>query len=152
MFSLFKKKDLLEKDEQERIVAAIRTAESGTTGELRVFIESHCEYMDAMERARELFTKMGMAATENRNAVLVYMALKDHQFAIMGDEAIYTLAGGQKFWEQAAGTLKDYLKQGKISEGLVICINELGQALSRHFPFNAAVNKNELPDEIVFGK
>jgi uncharacterized membrane protein len=152
MFSLFNKKELLDKDEQERIVAAIRTAESNTTGELRVYIESHCEYMDAMERAKELFVKMGMAATENRNAVLVYMALKDHQFAIMGDEAIYTLAGGQLFWEQAAAVLRDNLKQGKIAEGLEVCIDELGQALARHFPFDATVNKNELPDEIVFGK
>src|ERR1043165_6281106 len=117
MFSLFKKKELLDKDDQERIVAAIRSAESGTTGELRVYIESHCEYMDAMDMATELFAKLGMAKTERRNAVLVYMALKDRQFAIMGDVQIFKLAGGAVFWENAAAQLKNYLREGQIAEG-----------------------------------
>ncbi|HRO42802.1 MAG TPA: TPM domain-containing protein [Flavipsychrobacter sp.] len=152
MFSLFKKKDLLDTDDQERIVAAIRSAESGTTCELRVFIESRCEYMDALDKAKELFVKLGMANTERRNAVIVYMALDDHQFAIFGDEEIYTRAGGPIFWETAAEHLIDHLKQGQIADGLVACINELAEAMAQHFPYDPAVHRNELPDEIVFGK
>lgn len=152
MFSLFKKKGLLDKDDQERIVAAIRSAESGTTGELRVFIESRCAYMDAMDKAKELFLKLGMAKTERRNAVIVYMALDDHQFAIFGDEEIYNRAGGPLFWENAATHLKQHLKEGHIADGLVVCINELGKAMAQHFPYDPAITKNELPDEIVFGK
>jgi len=152
MFPLFRKKQLLDKDDQERIVAAIRSAESGTTGELRVFIESHCAYMDAMDRAKELFAQLGMTKTERRNAVIVYMALDDRQFAIFGDEEIYSKAGGPVFWENAAEHLKQHLKQGHIADGLVVCINELGRALAQHFPYDPAITKNELPDEIVFGK
>ena len=152
MFSLFPKKTLLDKDDQERIVAAIRAAEAGTTGELRVFLESRCNYVDAMDRAREVFVKLGMTATERRNAVLVYMALDDHQFAIMGDEQIYVLAGGPVFWETAAAHLKHHLKEGRVADGLIACINELGEALARNFPYDPAIHRNELPDEIVFGK
>ena len=152
MFSLFRKKELLDKDDQERVVAAIRSAESGTTGELRVFIESHCEYLDAMDKAREIFVNLGMANTERRNAVLVYMALTDHQFAIMGDEEIYNKAGGPIFWQHAATELKKHLKEGQVADGLVSCINELGKALALHFPYDPQIHRNELPDEIVFGK
>ena len=152
MFPFGKKKQLLDDDDQERIVSAIRAAEAGTTGELRVFLESNCDYIDAMDRARELFGTLGMANTERRNAVLVYMALDDHQYAIIGDKEIYEQAGGHLFWENAAAELKNYLKQGKLVEGLTICVNELGKALAQHFPYDPAVHRNELPDEIVFGK
>ncbi|RYD55224.1 MAG: TPM domain-containing protein [Sphingobacteriales bacterium] len=151
--SLFpKKKPLLATEEQEQVVAAIREAEAGTTGELRVFLESKCGYVDAMDRAREVFETLGMAKTERRNAVLVYMAFDDHQFAIMGDKEIYEKAGGPVFWENAASELKNYLKEGKIGEGLVVCIQILGRALAQHFPYDPAISRNELPDEIVFGK
>ena len=152
MFSLFRKKQLLDKDDQERIVAAIRAAEATTTGELRVFIESHCSYVDAMDMAIELFTKLGMQNTERRNAVIVYLAIDDRQFAVYGDEEIFKKAGGPVFWESAASELKRLLKEGKITEGLVTCIKILGNALAKHFPYDPAIQKNELPDEIVFGK
>ncbi len=152
MFSLFKKKQLLDNDDQDRIVAAIRSAESGTTGELRVYMETRCAYLDAMDRAKEVFIELGMVNTERRNAVLVYLALHDHQFAIMGDEEIYNRAGGPAFWKTAAEHLKDHLKQGKLADGLVACIGELGSALAQHFPYDPSIHRNELPDEIVFGK
>jgi len=146
------KKPLLTPAQQEEVVACIREAEKGTTGELRVYLESKCGYMDAMDRAWEIFAQLGMAETERRNAVLVYMALDDHQFAIVGDEQIYEKAGGPLFWESAATQLKTYLKAGRITEGLCVCINELANAMATHFPYDPAITKNELPDEIVFGK
>jgi uncharacterized membrane protein len=148
----FEKKHLLDEAGQERVVACIREAESKTTGELRVYVESHCNYMDPLERAKELFIKLGMGNTERQNAVIVYIALKDRQFAIMGDKQIYEKAGGPSFWEKAAAELKNYLASGNTEEGLCVCVNELGKAMAQHFPYDPTITKNELPDEIVFGK
>ncbi len=36
---------------------------------MRVYVESHCRYMDAMDRAAEIFFSLKMEATEQRNAV-----------------------------------------------------------------------------------
>lgn len=152
MFLFGKKKPLLDEDSQHRIVAAISEAESKTSGEVRVFIERKCSYMDAMHRAQELFKKLGMFKTHGRNAIIVYLALTDRQFAIFGDEEIYHRAGGAQFWEAAAGQMKSHLKSGQVTEGIITCVQELGKALTQHFPYDPAVKKNELPDEIVFGK
>lgn len=152
MFPFTRKRPMLDEDAQHRVVAAIKEAESRTTGEVRVFVEHRCTYMDAMYRAKEIFAKLGMDKTEARNAVIVYLALKDRQYAIFGDIAIYEKAGGAYFWESAAAQLKNYLKNNQVTEGLCVCVNELGKALAQHFPFDASINKNELPDEIVFGK
>ncbi|MCD6062807.1 MAG: hypothetical protein K0R82_718 [Flavipsychrobacter sp.] len=150
---LFRKnKPLLSAEDQEKVVACIQAAEGGTTGELRVFLESRCAYVDAMDRAIELFAGLHMHETERRNAVLVYMAIDDHQFAIMGDKEIYEQAGGPLFWKTAAEEFKNYLKEGRLAEGLCVCINELGKALAQHFPYDPSIPHNELPDEIVFGK
>lgn len=145
-------KPLLSAAIQDMVVNAIRKAEAGTTGEIRVFAEQHCTYVDPLDRAREVFRELAMEKTERRNAVLIYIALKDHQFAIFGDEQIYLKAGGPVFWEAAANQLRKYLRGGQTGEGLSACIDALGVALATHFPYDPAVPKNELPDEIVFGK
>lgn len=152
IFPFTKKKPLLALAEQEQVVACIKEAENSTTGELRVFVESRCSYVDAMERAWELFHKLGMSATERRNAVLVYLAIDDRQYAIVGDKEIYEKAGGPLFWEKAAERLKNHLKKGETGQGLANCVRELGHAMATHFPYDPTITKNELPDEIVFGK
>jgi uncharacterized membrane protein len=149
---LWNNKPLLPSEVQEAVVSAIREAELRTTGEIRIFVEPHCEYMDALERAKEVFSQLGMEQTELRNAILIYVALRDKQFALFGDEAIHQKAGGPSFWAEAAASLQVGLRQGQLKEGLVRCVNELGDALSAHFPHDPDIEKNELPDEIVFGK
>lgn len=146
------KPNFLSREDCDKVVAAIREVEKQTTGELRVFMESHCGYVDAMDRAKEIFTKLKMTRTERRNAVLVYLAFNDKQFAIFGDEEIYTKAGGEAFWKNAAAHLLEHLQQSRVTEGIVACIEELGLQLKTHFPFDPTITKNELPDEIVFGK
>ena len=152
MFSLFRKRPILDKDAQHRIMEYIKAAESNTSGEIRVFVEHHCAYMDAMQRAQEIFANLEMDKTQARNAIIVYVAISDKQFALFGDTAIYEKAGGAAFWQSAAAKLTGHLRKNNITEGLCNCIHELGTALAEHFPYDPAIKKNELPDEIVFGK
>jgi uncharacterized membrane protein len=152
MFSLFRKKHMLDKDAQHRIVACIKEAESKTSGEIRVFMEHNCQYMDAMHRAEEIFANLAMHNTTAHNAVLIYIALSDRQFALFGDTAIYEKAGGAEFWKKAAEKLTGHLRRNQVAEGVCNCIHELGTALATHFPYDPSIKKNELPDEIVFGK
>ncbi len=152
MFPFAKKKDMLDEDAQHRIVGCIKEAESKTTGEVRVYIEHHCTYMDAMDRAKEIFAQLNMHKTEMRNGVLVYVALTDRQFAIFGDVEIDKKAGGAHFWDKAAATLKGWLKNNNVIEGLCACIKEMGDVLALHYPYSSTVPRNQLPDEIVFGK
>lgn len=143
---------MLPAEVQNQVVERIKAAELKTTGEIRVYVEARCAYMDPLDRAMEIFLKLGMEKTEKRNAVIIYLATKDHQFALFGDAAIYELAGGPKFWETAAAHLTAYLRQGRIGQGICACIDELSNAMAQYFPYDPSITKNELPDEIVFGK
>ena len=152
MFSFFRRRALLDKAVQQQIVQRIQEAESKTSGEVRVYMERKCPNADPLARAQEIFARLGMEQTQARNAVIVYVALDDRKFALFGDTAIYEKAGGPAFWQQAADKLTGHLKKNEIADGLGNCIRELGIALATHFPYDPAVKKNELPDEIVFGK
>ncbi len=153
MFNLFKKKKkaLLPPEQQKLIVAAIQEAEQYTSGEIRVFVESRCNYMDAMDRASELFFKLGMDKTKHHNAVLVYVALVDHQLALYGDEGIFKKTGGNPYWIKEVNLIRDFFREGQFAEGIAAGVRDIGRSLQTHFPYDARVDKNELPDDIVFG-
>ena len=42
--------------EKKNITNAISMAEQRTSGEVRVFVENRCKYMDAIDRAAEIFS------------------------------------------------------------------------------------------------
>jgi uncharacterized membrane protein len=152
IFSLFQKKaDFFSPQENELVVTAIRTAELRTSGEVRVYVESHCRFVDALDRGLEIFQSLKMTETADRNAVLVYVALKDKQLAVFGDEGIHQKVGTQ-FWNQKVQQMLQHFNKNNYAEGIAEVVKEIGEVLVHHFPYNKDTDKNELPDDIVFGK
>jgi uncharacterized membrane protein len=43
-------------------------------------------------------------------------------------------------------------KLQQLAERIRLYVEDLGQALQQYFPYNKDTDKNELPDEIVFGR
>jgi uncharacterized membrane protein len=146
-----KKKKFFTAEENQRIVEAIQQAEKNTSGEVRVFVESKCSYMDAIDRATEVFFKLQMQNTAERNAVLVYIAIKDRQLAIFGDEGIHKKVGNE-YWSRLVKHMISHFSKNNFAEGIRQSIVEIGQDLQKHFPHHKYTDKNELPDDIVFGK
>ena len=143
------KKQFFNQEEEKHIMKAIRHAEKESSGEVRLYIESHCK-IPAAERAMAMFKKLKMHRTTERNGVLIYMAMIDKQFAIFGDEGIHQKLGFG-FWTKEAETLKVHLSNGEIVEGICAAIQDIGQVLKEHFPPNGD-DKNELSDKPVYGR
>lgn len=153
MFSLFRKKAIhfFSPQDNERIVAAIREAEKKTSGEIRVYIESRCRFVDPVDRAIELFYGLKMDQTAEHNGVLLYIAIKDHQLAIYGDEGIHKKVGTE-FWNEEVKHILREFNADHYADGIIEIVKEVGEALQNHFPYHGEEDKNELPDEIIFGK
>ena len=151
MFSLFKKQDLFTVAENERIVAAIRNSEKRTSGEIRVFIEPKNPLVDPLERAALIFYKLKMEETDHRNAVLLYIATKHKELALFGDKGIHEKVGTE-YWQQQVKEMLKHFKDNHLVDGMVNCITHIGETLCEKFPYIATEDKNELPDEIIFGK
>lgn len=151
MFSFFKKKDFFREEEKKQIVDAIRNAERRTSGEVRVFVESRCRYVDPLDRAAEIFFNLKMSETDDRNAVLLYIAMKDRQLAVFGDEGIHKKVGTD-YWNKEVKLLVSKFNAANYGEGISQCVKDIGEALHQYFPFDNDTDKNELPDDIIFGK
>lgn len=152
MLSFFKQKPIqyFSESEKEIITSAIQTAERSTSGEVRVFIENKCRFVNALDRAIEVFYQLKMQQTNQRNAVLVYVALKDKQLAIFGDEGIH-IKVGETFWNHSVAEMIQFFNKENYAEGIAEVILKIGIALQLHFPYDKNTDANELPDEIVFG-
>jgi uncharacterized membrane protein len=146
-----KRKLLLSEEDTRLVVKAIRHAEQKTSGEVRVFIESRCSWMDAMDRATEVFYSLKMDKTEQKNAVLVYIAMKDHQLAVFGDEGIHQKVG-TAYWNKIVYEMLRGFNSNQYGKSIAECVIQIGDALQHHFPYDKDTDKNELPDEIVFGR
>ena len=151
IFPLFKKKEFFSAEDKEQIVEAIRMAEKETSGEVRVFVESKNAFVDPIDRAAEIFFKLKMQDTEHRNAVLLYIAMKDKQLALFADEGIYKKAGAG-FWNAAVAAMLQHFNKNSYGSGIAHVVKEIGDTLQTHFPYDSNTDKNELPDDIVFGK
>lgn len=138
-------------EEKEHIIEAIRQAEQRTSGEVRVFIESRCRFVDPLDRAKEVFVELKMNETALRNGTLVYIAVKDRQVAVFGDEGIHQKVG-QKYWEDEVNKMLLLFRDQHLADGLVQCITDIGEALRHNFPYSSETDKNELPDDLVFGR
>lgn len=147
---LFKKKDFFTEAENQAIVNAIREAERMTSGEIRVFVEHRCRFVNAMDRAYEVFAKLQMQHTKYRNGVLLYVAIKDRQFAILGDEGIHAKVGDH-FWNSQAADLRKHFAASRFVEGISGCARAIGASLQQYFPYESD-DENELPDDILFGR
>jgi uncharacterized membrane protein len=150
IFSWLIKTEFFTTEEKQRIVDAVRLAERRTSGEIRVFVESRCPYMDAIDRAIQIFYKLKMDKTDDRNAVIIYVAIKDHQLAVYGDEGIHTKVG-QEYWTKEVQQMISSFNRENYADGIRQCVIDIGEALHSHFPFDNDSDKNELPDNIVFG-
>jgi uncharacterized membrane protein len=138
-------------EEARLIVKAVKHAEQRTSGEVRVFVENRCRWVDAIDRAAEIFFSLKMEKTENRNAVLIYVAVKDRQLAIFGDEGIHQKVGSS-YWNNRVREMLASFNKDNYAEGISNCAVQIGEALEQNFPYDRGTDKNELPDDIVFGK
>lgn len=134
--------------QKAEILAAIKEAENKTSGEIIVHIENRCR-IEVLDRAAEVFDKLGLHKTAARNGVLIYLAVKDHKFAILGDSGI-NLKTGEHFWTEIKEVMSDKFRSGDFTGGLISGIQMAGEKLKIHFPYEKG-DKNELRDEISFG-
>ena len=139
-------KEFINQLDEAKIVAAIASAENQTSGEIRVYVTHH-KITDALARARLRFTKLGMEQTRQRNAVLIYLAPRSRQFAIVGDSGVHEKCG-DNFWREVSATMEQRLREGQFTDAVLAAVEKVGALLATQFP-RSPEDTNELPDGIV---
>jgi uncharacterized membrane protein len=140
-------KNFFTSEQQEDIRQAIVNAELDTSGEIRVHIENTCKG-DVLDRALEVFNKLGMEKTKSRNGVLIYLAVKNRKFAIIGDKGIHE-AVTENYWDSVKNKMLNHFRENQFTDGLVEAITETGNKLKKYFPYRTD-DVNELSNDISF--
>jgi len=133
----------------DRIKAAISEAERVTSGEIRVSV-SPFFWGRVRVVAERAFERLKMTGTKDRNGILFFVVPSRRRFAVLGDVGIHARVG-QEFWDDVAAVLSAEFKKGRFQEGLLRGIALAGEKLAAHFPYDAAADRNELPDDVDFG-
>lgn len=149
MWRVTKARSFFTKKQKERIVQSIEQAEKQTSGEIRVHVEPDAKGQPTLERAKAVFEALGMTRTELRNGVLIYLAVEEHKFAIIGDTGIDSVVPPD-FWEETKEVMRGHFAAGRFLDGVLYGIESTGEQLKTYFPC-ASDDVNELTDEISEG-
>lgn len=98
-------------------------------------------------RAISIFKAAAERRTIGRTGILIYLSMGEHRAEIIGDEAITSVTTPET-WGEAMAALLAEVKQGRVTEGLVAAIEQIGVVLTGHFPRSEA-DTNEIPDKLI---
>jgi uncharacterized membrane protein len=141
-------KKFFTEEQKNAIQKTIAAAELNTSGEIRVHVDDKCKE-NVLDKAAAVFINLKMDATELRNGVLFYLAVKDQKFAIIGDKGINEKVPAD-FWDNIKDTMQTLFKEQKFTEGLSKGIEMAGEKLKTHFPLQKN-DTNELSNDMSFG-
>jgi uncharacterized membrane protein len=137
----------------DAVEEAVRAAERGTTGEIRVALARFYFWGDIQRAAQRAFVRLGIDRTREHDGVLIFVAPWRRQFAILSDRGIHARVEAG-FWQDLADRLGAAFHIGDLTGGLVRAIATIGARLAIHFPAAdeadpRKANPNELPDSVA---
>ena len=141
-------KDFFSEDDRKSIASAIVEAESRTSGEIRVRVETKAGE-DPMQTVRNAFEKLGMRNTELHNGVMFFLGVEDRKFVILGDDGINEKVP-DNFWDSVRDVVIGHFREGRFAQGLAEGIKMAGEQLAAFFPHKKD-DVDELPNAISFG-
>jgi len=118
--------------EHARVHAAIKAAETGTSGDIVVFI-THQRVADPLAAAHEEFRKLGLETAEHEDSFLLFVAPKSQKFAVVGGTALHKKTG-HAWWDDLSALLARHFREGRYTDGLIAAIDEAGAQLKKYFP------------------
>ncbi|MDZ4838971.1 MAG: TPM domain-containing protein [Bacteroidota bacterium] len=131
------------------IEEAIKVAEQSTSAEIRVFIEETTQGQNELMRAGEMFHTLKMDATEAQSGVLIYLAVLDRKFAIIGDKGIHEKVGGE-YWNSVRDAMQTQFRLTHFTQGVIDAIHKCAEVMVSHYP-RGENDENELSDEVIYG-
>jgi hypothetical protein len=133
----------------DQIEQAVKSSERLHRGEIRFAVEASLHLasvrLSTRERARQVFSQLGVWDTAENSGVLIYVQLIDRRIEVVADRGIAAKVA-QAEWNAICRAMEQAFKAGRFTDGSIEAIQAVTAILARHFPA-AGVNPNELPDK-----
>lgn len=138
-------------EDLKKIASSIGEVEKTTSGEIRLCAQIKRGFFDKKKSPREIalksFYKLGMHKTKDRTGVLIFLLLDERKFEILADEGINKVIIDSEWSAIEEGLISEF-RSGNYVQGVLHCINLIGEKLNTHFP-RAADDVDELSNEVV---
>jgi uncharacterized membrane protein len=135
------------------IDAAISASEQTHQAEIRFAIEAALPIgqlwrgVGSRERARELFSQLGMAGTAGHNGILVYVLLAERAIEIVADHGFDGQVAAP-VWEDICVATAAAFRNGEYGPGALQAVRRLSELAAACFP-PGTDNRNELSNQPV---
>jgi len=134
-----KTKDFISQLEKDRIIAAIREAERGNSGDVVLFI-THKPVEDAVVAAHALFQKLKLEQTNPQNSVLIFLAPKSQKLAVVGGTDLDAQLP-ENWWTEVVVGLTRSFAEAQITKGMETALHCIGEAQRKYFPTDSFGNR-----------
>ncbi len=134
------------------ITRAVREAERGHSGQIKVVIEGTpgvfhvLKNRTARDRAVDVFAAERVWDTNHNNGVLLYLMLAERDAEIVADRGLNGRVSPEQ-WQEVCANLERDVRAHGFSRAVCSAVSAIGARLREHFPSDE--NANELPDDVV---
>jgi uncharacterized membrane protein len=143
---------MLSRGASQEITNAVREAEQGHSGQIRVVIEgtpgvAHVlKGRSARDRAIDVFAMERVWDTTHNNGVLLYLLVAERDAEIVADRGLNNKVSSDQ-WHTICTELERDVEALGFTQALCAAVSSIGNRLREHFPSEGA--SNELPDEVI---
>ena len=115
---------------------------------LRLFLTpAATKHRRVRRRAVAIFKAAAEKRTAGKTGILIYLSLAERRAEIVADEAILRVTDDHTWGEAMTALLTD-VREGRVGDGIVAAVSQVGVVLSEHFP-RSATDANEIPDKLI---
>ena len=141
--------------ELRRIEGTVRTAESRTSGEIRVMVTSDCtrrglRKRSSAEEAEMQFVKHGLHKTREKTGVLILVLLGPRKIELRADSGIHKKVHPET-WKDIVSGMEQHFRNRRFVDGICHGVSQVGERLATHFPRKPG-DVDELPDDVIIGR
>ena len=97
-----------------------------------------------------LLTGVWTIAISQIGGALIYLAIRDRKFAVVGDDGIHA-AVPPDFWDAVRDAMADDFRRGRFCAGVCDGVSAIGRHLKTYFPWTPS-DRDELPDRVSTGE
>lgn len=110
-------------------------------------VPKYLKHRRARRMAHELFFMEKLHHKEQRNAVMLFVAVKERYVEILADADIDKKVDAS-VWKSIVDAFVGHVKAKRIAQGYEAAINQCGELLIEHFPLSEK-NIDELPNHLI---
>ncbi|MBT5570208.1 MAG: hypothetical protein HOJ90_03220 [Alphaproteobacteria bacterium] len=111
-------------------------------------VPKNIRHTRASRLAHQMFIDLNLSETEDRNAVLLFVALGERYVEVIADKGLQQKHGNSGAWDRIVASFVQDVREGDVADGFARAIDGCADVMAEHFP-NREGAPNRFPDRLI---